>query len=136
MKEAIVETTTYNFSPVENKDQIWVSKWEVIKFPGFMKLYIEWNDEETEEEGPINLPALTKWEIIKSLELLSSQNFSKPPLRFTEAMLVKKLGKWRNMKTFYLCSTISTIIDRWYVKKLPKNLHQKIQRIYLEFLIL
>lgn len=41
MKEALIETTTYSFIPNEADNQIWTSKGEVIKFPGFMKLYIE-----------------------------------------------------------------------------------------------
>lgn len=122
MKEATVETTTYNFSPIENKNQTWTSKWEVIKFPGFMKLYIEWNDDEQEEDGPINLPLLNKWEIVKSKTIVSNQNFTRPPSRYTEAMLVKKLeSEWIGRPSTY-APTITTIIDRWYVEKIQKKL--------------
>jgi DNA topoisomerase-1 len=51
MAEAVVETTTYRFAPVEHKNEEWVSKGEVIIFPGFMKLYIEGTDDEENEES-------------------------------------------------------------------------------------
>ena len=50
MQEAKIETTTFTFSPTVAPDQEWISKGEVIKFPGFMKLYVEGNDEEEGEE--------------------------------------------------------------------------------------
>ena len=61
MQEAIVEVTTYNFSPLKAPGQTWTSKGEVIKFDGFMKLYIEGKDDEDEEstEGDESLlPAM------------------------------------------------------------------------------
>ena len=61
MKEALVETTTYTFSPENNTDQIWLTKGEVIKFPGFMKLYTEGTDDEVDDENPVlNLPQMKK----------------------------------------------------------------------------
>lgn len=125
MKEAIIETTTYNFFPLSNKEQTWTSKWEVIKFGGFMKLYIEWNDDEQDEEWTSNLPQLDKWDIAKSKNIISSQIFSKPPSRYTEAMLVKKLeSEWIGRPSTY-APTITTIIDRWYVEKIEKKLAPK-----------
>lgn len=122
MKEAQIETTTYNFSPVWFKSQEWISKWEVIKFPWFMKLYIEGTDEENDDDTPTNLPALSKWEIAKSKSLISNQIFTKPPSRYTEAMLVKKLeSEWIWRPSTY-APTIQTIIDRWYVEKIAKKL--------------
>lgn len=61
MKEAEVETTTYHFSPIQSMDEDWIVKGEVIKFPGFMKLYIEGTDEENEEESESKkLPSVKK----------------------------------------------------------------------------
>lgn len=51
MAEAIVETTTYRFQPKNNIEEEWISKGEVIVFPGFMKLYIEGTDDEENEES-------------------------------------------------------------------------------------
>jgi len=62
MKEALVETTTYSFTPENNADQLWITKGEVIKFPGFMKLYTEGTDDEggDDETLTLNLPELKK----------------------------------------------------------------------------
>lgn len=46
MQEAKIQATTYFFSPTADSEQTWIAKGEVIKFPGFMKLYVEGNDEE------------------------------------------------------------------------------------------
>jgi DNA topoisomerase-1 len=51
MQEAQVETTTYHFSPTSSPSEDWTVKGEVIKFPGFMKLYIEGTDDEHDEES-------------------------------------------------------------------------------------
>ena len=125
MQEAIVEVTTYHFSPSKSSNQTWTSKWEVIKFDGFMKLYIEWNDDEEEEvEDSGMLPAMKEGDICQSKSLTATQSFSRPPARFTEASLVKKL-EWEGIgRPSTYAPTISTIIDRGYVeKKDRKYLH-------------
>lgn len=124
MKEAVVEVTSYNFTPESAKDQTWISKWEVIKFDGFMKLYIEWTDDEEEIDESDMLPAIAKWQTALSKEILATQAFSRPPARYTEASLVKKLEwEWIGRPSTY-APTISTIIDRGYVeKKDRKYLH-------------
>lgn len=58
MAEALIETTTYRFSPIGREEE-WIAKGEVIQFPGFMKLYIEGTDDEESEDAP-KLPALSK----------------------------------------------------------------------------
>lgn len=124
MKDAIIETTTYLFSPKIANNQEWITKWEVIKFPGFMKLYMEWNDEENDdqEEGVSTLPELKIWDIATSKNIYANQVFSKPPSRYTEAMLVKKLeSEWIWRPSTY-APTITTIVDRWYVEKIEKKL--------------
>lgn len=59
MQEALVESTTYTFTPKNAPSQSWVAKGEVIKFAGFMKLYIEATDDEEGEDSK-RLPAVTK----------------------------------------------------------------------------
>jgi len=112
MKEAETEITTYEFSTWNN--DIWVVKWEVIKFDWFLKVY--WNTKET------ILPQIKKWEKIKSKSITIEQKFTKAPSRYTESTLIKKmesLGIWRP-STY--ASIISTIIERWYVEKKDKKL--------------
>jgi|GEM_PF-724156 len=91
MTDALVEVTTLDFSPNDKKDQTWITKGEVIRFDGFMKLYIEGNDDENEEESTAVLPSLDTGTILPSTNIESLQTFSKPPARYTEASLVKKL---------------------------------------------
>lgn len=123
MKEAEIETTTFTFNPTVAPDQDWISKGEVIRFAGFMKLYIEGTDEETEEgEGPSTLPALSIGEIATAEKLFAGQTFSRPPSRYTEAMLVKKLeGEGIGRPSTY-APTIGTIVERGYVEKIDKKL--------------
>ncbi|MDP2103468.1 MAG: DNA topoisomerase, partial [Candidatus Gracilibacteria bacterium] len=123
MKEAEIETTTFTFSPTIASDQEWISKGEVIKFPGFMKLYVEGTDEETEEgAGPATLPDMKKGEVAQAKKLLASQTFSRPPSRYTEAMLVKKLESEGIGRPSTYAPTIGTIVDRGYVEKIDKKL--------------
>lgn len=122
MEDAVVEVTTFNFSPTNHKNQEWITKWEVIKFDWFMKLYIEWSDdeEETDEDTSI-LPNINVWEVLESKSIFWLQSFSRPPARYTEASLVKKLEwEWIWRPSTY-APTISTIIDRWYVEKFEKK---------------
>jgi len=123
MQEAIVEVTTFNFSPEEHTNQEWITKWEVIKFDWFMKLYIEWKDDDDKEDetDDTTLPDVKIWEILPWENTQAVQNFSRPPARYTEASLVKKLEwEWIGRPSTY-APTISTIIDRWYVEKFDKR---------------
>ncbi|MCD5375200.1 type I DNA topoisomerase [Candidatus Gracilibacteria bacterium] len=125
MQEAIVEVTTYNFSPDKAANQTWISKGEVIKFDGFMKLYIEGtDDEEDEKDAEGMLPKISEGEVTQSISLTATQAFSRPPARYTEASLVKKLESEGIGRPSTYAPTISTIIDRGYVeKKDRKYLH-------------
>ena len=123
MSEAIVEVTTFTFSPERATNLSWITKWEVIKFDGFMKLYIEWTDDETDEneESNTTLPNIDVWEILEWSWLEAVQGFSRPPARYTEASLVKKLEwEWIGRPSTY-APTISTIIDRGYIEKFEKK---------------
>ena len=122
MSEAVVEVTTYNFSPEKASNQTWVSKGEVIKFDGFMKLYIEGTDDEEDEKDTDGmLPAIEEWTLVPSKTLTANQAFSRPPARYTEASLVKKL-EWEGIgRPSTYAPTISTIIDRGYIEKLDKK---------------
>lgn len=121
MQEALIETTTYTFSPQEADGQTWISKGEVIKFPGFMKLYVEGTDDE-EESDSRSLPKINKGEIVNTAVLRGLQSFSRPPARFTEAALVKKLESEGIGRPSTYAPTISTIVDRGYVEKIEKKL--------------
>lgn len=122
MEDAIVEVTTFNFSPTNHKSQEWITKWEVIKFDWFMKLYVESSDDEEEtEEWTSILPNIQAWEILPAKNISWIQSFSRPPARYTEASLVKKLESEWIWRPATWAPTISTIIDRWYIEKFEKK---------------
>lgn len=123
MSDAIVEVTTFSFSPTKAQNQLWITKWEVIKFDWFMKLYIESTDDENEdlEEDGWVLPDIELWEKIVWKAIKWTQNFSRPPSRYTEASLVKKLESEGIGRPSTYAPTISTIIDRWYIEKVNKK---------------
>ncbi len=121
MEDAIVEVTKFNFSPEHKANQEWITSGEVIKFDWFMKLYVESSDDEAEDEENSILPSIAIGTLIASKNINANQIFSRPPARYTEASLVKKLeGEWIGRPSTY-APTISTIIERWYVEKIEKK---------------
>jgi DNA topoisomerase-1 len=87
----------------------------VIRFPGFMKLYIEGVDDEDEEkEG--TLPPLDEGETLKLLEVLPEQHFTQPPPRYTEATLVKTLEEYGIGRPSTYASTLNTLVERKYCR--------------------
>lgn len=120
MSDALLEATIYHFNPEGVSKQDWVAKWQVIKFPGFMKLYQKESEEDEEnpsDDEETTLPKMKEWESVESEMIFADQFFSKPPVRYTEASLVKKLEwEWIWRPSTY-APTISTIQDRRYVVK-------------------
>ena len=116
MSDAELEKTAINIE-VEGKDEKFVAHGEVIRFDGFLKVYIESTDDEQEDTikgmlPPIKANALLKKEIIEAIE-----RFSQKPARYTEASLVKKLEELGIGRPSTYAPTISTIQNRGYVVK-------------------
>lgn len=118
MSEANFEKTVAKIDISTRKEQL-VAEGEVLKFDGFLKVYLESNDEETDEEkenGNI-LPPLAKGQSLNLNNMQAVEKFSRPPARFTEASLVKKLEELGIGRPSTYAPTISTVLNRGYVVK-------------------
>jgi len=90
---------------------------EVLKFEGFLKVYLESNDEEGDDENSSMLPPLKVGEDLSLKQMEAIQRYSKPAPRYTEASLVKKLEELGIGRPSTYAPTISTIQKRGYVLK-------------------
>ena len=85
MSDAILERTMLKIN-ISTTEQNFVAKGEMIKFDGFMKLYLEGKDEEVEEQKGM-LPKLNKNDILNLNEMIAIERFSKHPPRYIEQVL-------------------------------------------------
>src|ERR1700761_615723 len=120
MSEAQFEKTTAKISISTRKEDL-TANGEVMKFDGFLKVYLESNDEEEDNnvqdgENAI-LPPLTKGQRLALQEMTATERFSRPPARYTEAALVKKLEELGIGRPSTYAPTISTVQNRGYVVK-------------------
>jgi DNA topoisomerase I len=113
MASAILDATTVDLQAGERF--IFRASGQVIRFPGFMQLYIEGTDE-TEEEKEGTLPALQQGETVACQEFLPEQHFTQPPPRFTEASLVKTLEEFGIGRPSTYASIMNTLVVRKYVR--------------------
>ncbi|UPU34517.1 type I DNA topoisomerase [Geomonas paludis] len=89
----------------------------VIRFAGFMKLYIEGVDDEAEDkEKEGTLPPMAEGDILKLQQLLPERHFTQPPPRYTEATLVKTLEEYGIGRPSTYASIMNTIIERKYAR--------------------
>ena len=116
MADAQLERTTAEIT-VSNSSNHFVAKGEMIKFDGFLKVYMESTDDEDSEEQDGMLPKLNEGEVVFSREINAVERFSKPKPRFTEASLVKRLEELGIGRPSTYASTITTIQNRGYVEK-------------------
>ena len=87
----------------------------VIRFPGFMKLYIEGLDDQDEEKEGL-LPAMNEGAALKLHEVLPEQHFTQPPPRYTEATLVKTLEEYGIGRPSTFASIMNTLVERKYAR--------------------
>ena len=117
MSDAQLERTTLKIN-VSNAKKLFIAKGEVIKFDGFLKVYFESSDDENGENGESGiLPDISKGEKISFAEIIATQRYTRPPSRYTEASLVKKLEELGIGRPSTYAPTISTIQKRGYVHK-------------------
>ena len=115
MSDAQIERTVVNIDS-KSFDEIFIARGEVIKFDGFLRVYNEGTDDETQEEKG-TLPQLNVNENLDLINIISRESFSRPPSRYTEASLVKKLEELGIGRPATYATTISTIQNRGYVSK-------------------
>ena len=125
MSDAQIERTVVNIDS-NSFDQIFIARGEVIKFDGFLRVYNEGTDDEVQEEKGI-LPQLNVNENLDLVNIMSRESFSRPPSRYTEASLVKKLEELGIGRPATYATTISTIQNRGYVSK---GENEGLERIY------
>ncbi|WP_103072034.1 type I DNA topoisomerase [Aquimarina sediminis] len=119
MSDARLERTNVKIDANTHKEQF-TANGEVIKFEGFLKVYLEGNDDEDEEQEGI-LPAMKVQENLFNNYISATERFTRAPGRYTEASLVKKLEELGIGRPSTYAPTISTIQNRNYVEKGAKE---------------
>jgi len=131
MSEAQFEKTTARISISTRKEEL-VANGEVMKFDGFLKVYLESNDDDddtTQDGENTMLPPLTRGQRLALQELSATERYSRPPARYTEASLVKKLEELGIGRPSTYAPTISTIQNRGYVVKEEREGKQRNFRV-------
>lgn len=117
MSDAELEKTTATIA-VSGRKEHFVAVGEVLKFDGFLKVYMESTDDEGDAEGNDKmLPALAKGDVLTLSLVTATERFSQAPARYTEASLVRKLEELGIGRPSTYAPTISTIQQREYVEK-------------------
>ncbi len=116
MADAQLEKTVVTIASQKTKEDF-VATGEVIKFDGFLKVYMEGTDDESPEEQEGLLPAMKQGDALKLKEATGTERFTYPPSRYTEASLVKKLEELGIGRPSTYAPTIYTVQKRGYVVK-------------------
>ena len=133
MADAQLEKTTATID-ISTADEKLVARGEVIKFEGFLKVYLESQDDdgEEDEDNKSMLPPLNIGQVLDLKDMLAKQGFTRHPPRYTEASLVKKLEEMGIGRPSTYAPTISTIQKREYVLKESR---EGTERAYTELLL-
>jgi DNA topoisomerase I len=115
MSDAELERTNLKIE-ANNHKEIFTASGEVIKFEGFLKVYLEGHDDEDEEQEGM-LPLMQKNESLTANYITATERYTRPAARYTEAALVKKLEELGIGRPSTYAPTISTIINRKYIEK-------------------
>lgn len=115
MADAQVETTRIDVA-MSNTEHSFVANGEVIQFDGFMRAYVQSTDDEQDESAHV-LPQMAVNEALKYTEIIAQQVYAKPPFRYTEASLVKKMEELGIGRPSTFATIIETILSRKYVER-------------------
>ncbi|MDH5161181.1 type I DNA topoisomerase [Heyndrickxia sp. FSL K6-6286] len=134
MSQAIMDTMSVDLL---NGDVIFRANGSKLKFSGFMKVYVEGTDDQTEEKENF-LPQMEKGDQVTSEEIDPKQHFTQPPPRYTEARLVKTLEELGIGRPSTYAPTLDTIQKRGYValdnkRFIPTELGEIVLELIMEF---
>lgn len=118
MASAVFDTITIDLTV---DDYLFRANGSILKFHGFMKVYIEGNDNTEEELEDGILPEVAEGDKLLALDIIPKQHFTQPSPRFTEASLVKTLEELGIGRPSTYAPIIETIIARGYVQRIQKN---------------
>ncbi len=117
MSDAQLERTNVKIKASTHQEEF-TANGEVVKFDGFLKVYLEGtDDEEGAEDQEGMLPAMKVGETLQNIVISATERFTRPPYRYSEASLVKKLEELGIGRPSTYAPTISTIQNRGYVEK-------------------
>ncbi|TCT02867.1 type I DNA topoisomerase [Aquabacter spiritensis] len=123
MESAEMERTTADIrASVAGRELDLTATGTVVKFDGFLTLYREGRDDEEEDEESRRLPAMSKGEPLDKREILTSQHFTEPPPRYSEASLVKRMEELGIGRPSTYAAVLAVLRDREYVKIDKKRL--------------
>ncbi|KSU89674.1 DNA topoisomerase I [Bacillus sp. VT 712] len=134
MSSAVMDTMAVD---LKNSDVTFRANGSKVKFPGFMKLYVEGSDDQVEEKEK-QLPNLEEGETAYSKDIEPKQHYTQPPPRYTEARLVKTLEELGIGRPSTYAPTLDTIQKRGYValenkRFVPTELGGIVLELILEF---
>ena len=115
MADALTDTTRMEVT-VSNSPYIWVATNEVITFDGFMRVYAQSTDDETEETVTA-LPDMKEGQHLAAEQVSATESFTKQPPRYTEASLVKRMEELGIGRPSTYATVIETIQSRQYVER-------------------
>ena len=131
MSDALLERTILKISS-DQYDNQFTCKGEVIKFDGFLKVYIEGTDDNENEESEGLLPNLSNGDKLNNTNMIATEKFSRPPYRYSEATLVKKMEELGIGRPSTYAPTITTIQNRKYV---AKGTYEGFERNYRQIIL-
>ncbi|MDQ0972707.1 DNA topoisomerase-1 [Neobacillus niacini] len=134
MAQAVMDTMSVD---LQNGNVLFRATGSKIKFPGFMKLYVEGSDDQVEERDKM-LPNLQEGDVVFKKDIEPKQHFTQPPPRYTEARLVKTLEELGIGRPSTYAPTLDTIQKRGYValdnkRFVPTELGEIVDELILEF---
>lgn len=115
MSDAKLERTVIQIN-ADKHDKKFTARGEVVTFEGFLKVYFEGKDEEEDAQEGL-LPKVAQGEQLDAKTITATERFTRPPARYTEASLVKRLEELGIGRPSTYAPTITTIINRKYIEK-------------------